>query len=611
MTMKRLCATALLVAWGLCALAVEKSGTIVYINGSKYYIHTVQPGETLYALSREYEVGEKVIVENNPAAADGLRAGETVKIPFVAAVPAQQSEKKLRRTFDMHFVSQGETLYAIARQYEIPIRTLIADNPDLDPIHLRLGQRILIRKKQIGRQDEAASKSQWEEYRQTLNSVSEPGTAYHIVHPGETFYSLARRFGISETELSLLNGGLKACDLKAGAMIKVPGGADAATDTTAGHADSVRMEPTTPENRVPEIEFRALRQSEPLDVALLLPIAVDETPNPNYLEFYQGFLLALDSIKTRYGYSVNVDLYNTGRDAERIEEIVGSDSFRGTDLVVGPVYEEGLYPVIRFAEQERIPVVSPLANITRMNSDVLFQLAPDPARKYEKVADLINGDRRVTLIYTESTDTEFEQEILALLGDAEYTRHTFKYLHPTAVRSDEENTGDLTPLLENGDDNVFIILSDNEIDVDRILAALASADTSLTNRGRTAPRFVVLGNARWNRYNNIDRTIFFKDRVVFISTYHAKRDSQAVVDFDSAYIRAFGSLPTLYSYRGYDAAMIFAPAMYNDIEYDMEGRRYTPLQTTYLFGQGEGRANHLNRNWTRVNYNNDFTITTE
>lgn len=105
--------------------------------------------------------------------------------------------------------------------------------------------------------------------------------------------------------------------------------------------------------------------------------------------------------------------------------------------------------------------------------------------------------------------------------------------------------------------------------------------------------------------------MFFKNRVIFFSTYHAKRDSETVRAFDDAYIRSFGALPTLFSYRGYDTAMIFAPAMYGDIEYDLEDRRYTPLQTTYRFGQNEGRENHLNRNWTRVNYNSDFTITIE
>lgn len=608
MTMKRLCATALMIVWALCAFAAEKSGTIVYINGSKFYIHTVQPGETLYGLSKTYGVGEKVILENNPSIARGLKTAENIKIPFVSDVPEPKSDKKLRKTFDFHFVSKGETLYAISRQYEIPVKTILEDNPNLDPLHMRLGERILIRKKQIGSEDEAGTKEQWEEYRQSLNSVADEGTAYHIVHPGETFYSLSRRFGISETELSQLNSGLKPADLKAGAMIKIPqlDGAVTAEVADSLHRDSV----VAAEPQAIPIEFRALRRSEPLNVALLLPIATGGEANGNYLEFYQGFLLGIDSIKIRQGISVNVHLYNTARDTARIREIVERDeAFRKSDLIIGPVYEEGLAPVIRFAEEKKVPVVSPLAHIADHNSDVLFQLAPDPSLKYEKAGDLVGGGKRVTLIYTASTDKEFEREILALLGDSEYSRYTYKYEHPT-VRS-SNSPSDLTPLLENGQDNVFIILSDNSVDVERILAALASADTSITSRGRTAPRFVVLGNPRWNRFNTIDRAIYFKDRVIFFSAYHAKRDSEIVRTFDSAYIRAFGALPTLYSYRGYDTAVIFAPAMYGDIEYDLEDRRYAPLQTVYRFGQGEGRENHINRNWMRVNYNSDFTITIE
>ena len=604
--MKRLCAILLTLVWALTALADGKSETIVYINGAKYYIHTVRTGETLYGLSKTYGVGEQVIVENNPSIARGLNADEKIRIPFVAEAPEPKSDRKLRKTFDFHYVAKGETLYAISRQYEIPVKTLLDDNPNLDPLHMRLGERILIRKKQIGSEDEAGTQQQWEEYRQSLNSVADAGTSYHIVHPGETFYSLSRRFGITEEELSRLNKGLKPADLKAGAMIVVPGSGKPESGTVP---DSLRQDTAAASRTVKQVEFRALRRSETLDVAVLLPLAVNGQPNDNYLDFYQGFLLGLDSVKRTSGISVNVNLYNTARDTARIREIVADEAFRQSDLVVGPVYEEELGEVVRFAEERGIPVVSPLANVERTNSDVLFQLAPDPARKYEKTEDLVGDGKRVTLIYTATTDKEFEQEILALLGDRSYARHTYKYEHPSSRRTNSPS--DLTPLLENDAENVFVILSDNEVDVDRILAGLASADTSITSRGRTAPRFTVLGNARWNRYNNLDRAIFFKDRVVFISTYHAKRDSERVKAFDSAYLRSFGILPTLFSYRGYDTAMIFAPAMYGDIEYDLEDRRFTPLQTTYLFSRPEGRANHVNHNWTRVNYHKDFTITIE
>lgn len=591
--------------WGFSALAGGKSETIVYINGAKYYIHTVQAGETLYGLAKTYGVGEQVILENNPSIARGLQTDTNIKIPYVAAAPEPKSERKLRKTFDFHYVAKGETLYAISRQYEIPVKTLLEDNPNLDPLHMRLGERILIRKKQIGSEDEAGTQEQWEEYRQSLNSVADAGTSYHIVHPGETFYSLSRRFGITEEELSRLNGGLKPAELKAGAMIVVPG----TGRTEIAAADTLRQDSLPALREVEPIEFRALRRSDPLNVALLLPVSVNGQANDNYLDFYQGFLLGLDSVKQKSGYSVNVELFNTARDTARIREIVSDAAFRKADLVVGPVYEEGLETVVRFAEEKRIPVVSPLANIERMNSDVLFQLAPDPARKYEKVEDLVGDGKRVTLIYTSTTDKEFEREVLALLGNRTFERYNYRYEHPSSRGANSPS--DLTPLLENDADNVFVILSDSEVDVDRILAALASADTSITARGRTAPRFTVLGNARWNRYNNLDRAIFFKDRVVFISTYHAKRDSEAVKAFDRVYLRSFGMLPTLFSYRGYDTAMIFAPAMYGDIEYDLEDRHFTPLQTTYLFSQPEGRANHVNHNWTRVNYHNDFTITIE
>lgn len=607
--MKRLCVTVLLLLWGLQALADgEKSRTIVYIDGAKYYIHTVQAGETLYGLSKIYGVDEKVLLQSNPQLAAGLKKDQNIKIPYVAEATEikPEREKRLRKTYDFHYVSKGETLYAISRQYEIPVNTLMEDNPDLDPLHMRLGQRILIRRQQIGSEDEKGSNEQWEQYRQSLNSVADKGTAYHIVHAGETFYSLSRRFGVSEEELSAMNNGLRAADLKAGAMIKVPREGD--DSPVMAQSDSLQRPQVGPQPaQIHPLAFKALRSSETLRVALLLPLSVDNEPGSNFVEFYQGFLMGLDSVKTRLGYSVQVDLFNTARDTSRIHEIIRDEAFRNADLIVGPVYEEGLYPVLVFAEQKEIPVVSPLANIERMNSDALFQLAPDPSCKYDKVKELIAGNKRITLIYTASTDKEFEQEILALLGDTPYRKFNYKYVHPSS--SSQNSSSDLTPLLENEDDNLFIVLSDDEVELDRVLAALASADNGITSRGRTAPRFRVLGNARWNRYN-LDRELFFKDRVTFISTYHAKRDAEIIKTFDSAYIRAFGTLPTLYSYRGYDTAMIFAPAMFGDIEYDLEQKLYTPLQTTYRF-ERNALGNHVNRNWMRVNYQNDFTITIE
>ncbi len=116
-----------------------------------------------------------------------------IRIPVIGAVGENQpSDRKLRKTFDFHFVAKGETLYAISRQYEIPVNTIIEDNPGIDPTHLRLGERILIRRRQIGSENEAGSLQQWEEYRQSLNSVADAGTAYPHRTPGrDLLFALA------------------------------------------------------------------------------------------------------------------------------------------------------------------------------------------------------------------------------------------------------------------------------------------------------------------------------------------------------------------------------------------------------------------------------------
>ena len=152
-----------------------------------------------------------------------------------------------------------------------------------------------------------------------------------------------------------------------------------------------------------------------------------------------------------------------------------------------------------------MPVVSPLADVKNVDSDVLFQMAPPQIRKYAKIEELTQGEhKQVTLIYGEKNDREFEREILAALQGVPYARHNYRY----AVKEGDQG---LSSLLANGKDNLLIVLSDSGLEVDRILAAIASANTNLVARGKTPPRFTIVGNSRWNRFGNLDRALYFKE----------------------------------------------------------------------------------------------------
>ena len=591
-------------------LPVEKSPVIVFINGKKYYVHTVKSGDTLYSIAKAYEVGENDIRECNPSVGDGLRIDQTVKIPVPeSALLKAKAEKKRKKDYIIHKVKAGQTLYAIARDYNISVAQLREDNPSVNPQALAVDESLWIRRTAIGSSTEQQAQAEMAEYTDNLNkATNDDGFDHHVVQPGETIYSLSRRYGITEAEFAQLNDVSQG--LKAGAIIRLP------------KAKSAEQEEVTEVINTPtqatmnsEITFQKLDDSQDLNIALMLPMNINSKPNASYVEFYQGFLLGLDEIKKSGNGNTKLTVYNTAHDQLKVQQIVGSTMFEGTNLIVGPVYEDELNPVLQYAHKNCVPVVSPLANISAVQSPALYQLSPAPEKKYEKIGNLLDGGRDIYLIYASSNDKEFEQEILKELHGRPYSAYNYSFTDQkstfTPRNAEARAIESMDDILKGEKPCLFIVLANAETDVDRILGTISSSKVALTDRSESSAQYVVMGTSRWGRFNNIDHTSYFNNNVVMISTYHAKRDSKAVRDFDSRYIDAYGALPSLYAYRGYDTAMIFCAGMRGDIEYNMLDKRYTPLQTTYKFVRGNAGERYVNQEWVRVNYNSDYTITIE
>lgn len=581
--------------------AVEKSQVIVFINGKKFYVHTVKAGDTLFSIAGEYNTTVDIIKENNPNAADGIKIDQTIKIPVSEK---EKAAKRRKKDFITHKVKAGETLYAIARLYDISVETLREDNPNINPQELSIGQSLWIRRADIGQSSEQEAQQELQEYADNLNKVEDDDAyIYHVVQAGETIYSLSRRYGITEEEFATLND--ISMGLKAGAMIRVPKPQEAEEVAAAEQKEEGLKEG---ENVV----FRSLTAEQPLKIALMLPLSVGNRPNANYVEFYQGFLLGLEELKSRGRGETSLTLYNTAHDSVRIDSIVSGQLFEGTNLIVGPVYEDELEPVVRYAERNSVPIVSPLASIDSVQSPVIYQLAPEPAKKYDKIESLIDGNKEICLIYAASNDTEFEQEVLARLEGKSYNAYTYTFNKESIFTPRTASTRRLEEtidILNTDKDILFIVFANRETDVDRILGTFASVKVSNTERSIKVAEYAVLGSSRWSRFNNIDNTTFFNNNVMMVSTYHAKRDNAAVRAFDSRYIRSYKTLPSLYAYRGYDAAIIFGQGMRADIDYSMLDKRYTPLQTTYKFSQAATGQRYINQEWMLIKYNNNYTIT--
>ncbi|HIA35346.1 MAG TPA: LysM peptidoglycan-binding domain-containing protein [Flavobacteriales bacterium] len=117
--------------FGISSLAQEKKEQdfkIKIIEGKKYYVHIVAKGETLYGISKLYGVVIKEIVFENPLTINGLNVGGTIKIP----VPIRIVDPKVMDgKYIYHNIQLGETMYSLSRQYNISAETIDMANPEL------------------------------------------------------------------------------------------------------------------------------------------------------------------------------------------------------------------------------------------------------------------------------------------------------------------------------------------------------------------------------------------------------------------------------------------------------------------------------------------------
>lgn len=160
MTMKKLFIIGLLLGTlltsSVTALAqevqVQRADKTVLIGGKKFYMHHVKAGETLFAIAKAYHVTEAQIVECNPDLENaGLRTGSVLGIPFVQFIEETQPvatttetapktvEKQTSQVvtvggkkFYMHHVKAGETIYGIAKAYEVTEQEIKTLNPELE-----------------------------------------------------------------------------------------------------------------------------------------------------------------------------------------------------------------------------------------------------------------------------------------------------------------------------------------------------------------------------------------------------------------------------------------------------------------------------------------------
>jgi murein DD-endopeptidase MepM/ murein hydrolase activator NlpD len=152
--------------------------------------HTVQPGETLWAISRQYGLDmETLALVNELDNPDSLRVGQKLLIS------ASQSVE--------YTVQRGDSLWSIATAFGVSIDAMAQANAIPDSSKIRAGDKLTI---PLGVGGVAVSRLFLE----------------HKIARGDTLWDIGQAYGVSVNSIAAANPGVNPNNLRVGDIIKVP-----------------------------------------------------------------------------------------------------------------------------------------------------------------------------------------------------------------------------------------------------------------------------------------------------------------------------------------------------------------------------------------------------
>lgn len=509
-------------------------------NGRKFYIHVVVAGNTLYSISRQYNVSIQEIEEFNPESKAGLSIGDSLYILAIGK-DKQLIEKNMEvdGNYIIHEVQKRQTLYAISKIYGINISDIMVENPELKD-GVKEGQFIKIPVTKLKEEKE-------ETY------VDESEFIQHKIVPKETLYSLSRLYGVTSDNIIRANNGLTG-GLKDGEIVlipKIPAG------TTI--ADSSR-------------------KKEAYNVAFILPFYLDmnDTLMAHLkvgedesvfgksivaLQFYEGCRIALDSLK-KIGLKFNVRFFDTAKDSNEVDKLIVDGSLNDMDLIIGPFYLTEFQKIAAFAMQKGIHIVCPVSqnNKILLGNEKVSKVATSRNVMFKnlgKYAAILFRQQNIIMI-----GQQFRANPLSLAFKNEFLSTLMRQSDTANSKNLKEVKWDSGPInvikakLKDSVVNLIVVPSNDQAYVTELLMNL--------NQLRDKYFIRVIGLDNWMRYTNVDFEYFENLGVMLPADGFIDYDKPEVKRFIISYTSRFRVFPEKYAFQGFDITSFYLKLLHKE-----------------------------------------------
>ncbi|MDX9846725.1 MAG: LysM peptidoglycan-binding domain-containing protein [Tenuifilaceae bacterium] len=614
---------------------VKVSTDKVKIDGKSYYIHIVRRSETLFSISKAYNVSQIEVAMENPDIYLGLQVDQALKIPIKDQEIANGDEDE---NYIYHVVKRRETLMSLTRKYDVKMHEILAANPGMEH-DLKVNQVILIPKKRFSTIGLADADDDDRFY-------------YHEVKPREGFFSLRRQYGVSEEIIRKFNPNLVVDGLKLGTILRIPKDPSDTTLTLLPERFEVVKEekPVFKPSAVPTSTVKVVcdtfqynRWRDVYNVALLLPFTLSsEVPaddslqmdinmdsqaqgrgqdvgrisnhTANFLDFYQGVLIALDSLK-EMGISINLIVFNTEKSPEKARALTREKGLIDAHLIIGPAYPECLQPIAEFALEHRIPIVSPLSrnNFLLDRNPYLFQVNPSFTTQLEEFTSSIDfcGGQNIVLIHEADTlnasmVSNFKNLISSRIGKCHGANLIhFKEVSYRAGSPAPEVQERISHSLALDRENLILVPSNNEAFVSDLLANLHTLSIIHNYPIST------YGFPSWQRFRNVQVDYYYQLQLHLFTPFFVNYSKSNVKSFVAKYRDSFRAEPSQYSFQGYDVMLYFLTAMKSygvDFQFCLPNHKSNLLQSNFGFKKVNSLSGFENSKVHMIQYTKSYDI---
>lgn len=176
-------------------------------------LYPVSKGDTMWSLARRFGVSLDAMLSLNGEIDPGkLQVGQLVTIPGGGHPVATSASLVFP-------VSAGDTLWGIARRFDLTVEALVAANPGVDPLRLREGQKLHVPSSLAAVATPEPQPAQAPSAPVVSNGATQQ---LHSVVSGDTLWNLARHYGVSLDRLLKENVGVDPDHLQVGQLVRLP-----------------------------------------------------------------------------------------------------------------------------------------------------------------------------------------------------------------------------------------------------------------------------------------------------------------------------------------------------------------------------------------------------